>query len=560
MFQDLQTADDGLEIKRKTEKEAIMKSTLKYVWGVATLRPHGRNLLLPSAEYWFLFMSVVIFLMAGLEATTWGLIGFYVIPKPYNVPATVISSLLIFLLIWMIDVTFVLLDFSQATRIEKNKDHHGLIVKTLLKIPIKLVLMVAMRLVIIAVSLAFTAPNFSEVLLSRDISAEMLGLMGQERSNLLNRTIAKHQDETTDLQKKLDSLSAEYTAEIAGIGLSKRHGEGATAKSIKDRMDQIKERLKVLEQERDMELSFVKEAKYAAIAERYALPKFENTFTERKKMHHALLRKDEQYNTIEWIARCIVIIIVSVLFGFKFLQSHAVHIYLNDHLQELYLRYLRGEFNSMLAKGNRPNGESPLSSYAFEEWICGSYERIREDTEMRKLKAEIDDLAAQLNEFSSNIGAQVKPVLDEIKLLSDEEDNTRNEIDSLENEKSFVVNEINEIEEKILAFDLDTLPKADYAEAIKEKCRLRNKIERLTHQQSENRIKANEVLKKLSKNSRRIKELQEQIGQKIEFQGEIEEKLFSLLKTYLEKRTDSILTNPRLALVVAVEMSKKNIN
>ncbi|HEX6316523.1 MAG TPA: hypothetical protein VFZ73_16745, partial [Gemmatimonadaceae bacterium] len=131
-----------------------------------SLRPHGDQLLSPTARFWIFCARVLILIMATAEAVSWGYVGSLFGSGFMSFVTGLAAAVSLFFVIWLVDATFVTLDTSRAYyhkllstddqlshEAEQKKFYAGL----------------AIRGMIVVVSLWITAPFLAQLVFRRDV-------------------------------------------------------------------------------------------------------------------------------------------------------------------------------------------------------------------------------------------------------------------------------------------------------------------------------------------------------------------------------------------------------
>src|SRR5678815_4938327 len=79
-----------------------------------SLKPHGEQLLSPSARFWIFCARVLILIMATAEAVSWGYVGSLFGSGFTGYVTGLAAAVTLFFVIWLVDATFVTLDTNRA--------------------------------------------------------------------------------------------------------------------------------------------------------------------------------------------------------------------------------------------------------------------------------------------------------------------------------------------------------------------------------------------------------------------------------------------------------------
>ncbi len=128
------------------------------------LRPYGDQLLTPAVIAWLGFAWIIILLMASIEGVVWGLVGASMVPehaahlRPY---VGVFMFVLMFAVIWIVDASLILS--------ERPTSHQGQDTESDKGAQIRWIAGLAVRVLIVGVSLYVTAPFMEKLIRADDI-------------------------------------------------------------------------------------------------------------------------------------------------------------------------------------------------------------------------------------------------------------------------------------------------------------------------------------------------------------------------------------------------------
>src|SRR5688500_16689307 len=77
------------------------------------LKPYGDELLTRSADFWLFSARLIILTMAAAEGIAWGYMG-ALMSRSNPLIAAAIAGSFVFILVWIIDATFMTLDLSRG--------------------------------------------------------------------------------------------------------------------------------------------------------------------------------------------------------------------------------------------------------------------------------------------------------------------------------------------------------------------------------------------------------------------------------------------------------------
>ncbi len=397
-----------------------MYQSLRQFSKLAYLRPYGKNLLTPAASVWFLFMSFLVSIMAIIEGTTWGIISTYVIPDPYKL-AAVLVGLIIFALIWIFDSSLVTMDLSNAPSSNQKESQSDTTLKTFFSS--RLGWGALLRIAVITTSILVTAPLLTQLLLSADIQEELDHKRGEIRVKLIADATKEHRTKLEKLNDILDTLRRNITEEIAGRGKSSRYGVGPVAETIRDQINVYERQAKKIQQQMEQEINLIETSDAQALATRYGVASLENTFSNRRQIQLSLLKSNnnQQYKTLELLARIFLALIFIALVGLKIFQPKSVGIYLNEHLQDMYLRYLSGGLDHTIEENEYADSGSPMTPYRFQDWVYTTYLVEENDEQRRSLSSKFRRTEEELNRSQAEIVRRMDPFKSKLAALRKQE-------------------------------------------------------------------------------------------------------------------------------------------
>src|SRR5512134_3544538 len=151
---------------RRTDRLESLGREVRSLLSQFTLRPHGDQLLSPTARFWVFCARVLIMIMATAEAVSWGYVGSLFGSGIMSFVTGLAAATSLFFVIWLADATFVTMDTSRAHyqrllftedqaagEMDQRKFLAGLVVRGL----------------IVVVSLWVTAPFLAQLVFQRDV-------------------------------------------------------------------------------------------------------------------------------------------------------------------------------------------------------------------------------------------------------------------------------------------------------------------------------------------------------------------------------------------------------
>lgn len=172
------------------------------------LRPYGQALATPAVRVWLGFAWVVILLMASIEGIVWGLISASIVPEELTwlrPIAGIFMFILMFSIIWIVDASLVMSERPVLRARRWNQTANQGVTALL-----RWLVGIALRVVIVAVSLYVTAPFLGKLIRSDDIATYHQQQVEQyfaQRDAALQTRIRAH----------ADALAATYQEQVAPL-------------------------------------------------------------------------------------------------------------------------------------------------------------------------------------------------------------------------------------------------------------------------------------------------------------------------------------------------------
>src|SRR5688500_15012133 len=99
---------------RRTDQWQSLARDVRSLLSQFTLRPHGDQLLTPTARFWIFCARVLILIMATAEAVSWGYVGSLFGTGFMSFVTGMAAATSLFFVIWLADATFVTMDTSRS--------------------------------------------------------------------------------------------------------------------------------------------------------------------------------------------------------------------------------------------------------------------------------------------------------------------------------------------------------------------------------------------------------------------------------------------------------------
>ena len=163
------------------------------------LRIHGSNLLSPGAEQWMFIARILVFLIATVEAMSWGYMGGLLGSGNSKYVMGLLTGTIIFLVVWMVDITLMSLDrhkryyykkiYELGKKDDEAKDDFLFKLLNLIK-ENGVQIGIGFRIGMVAISMIVTAPFLNQLVFQNDINKainrEKEKIIANKRDNIGN--------------------------------------------------------------------------------------------------------------------------------------------------------------------------------------------------------------------------------------------------------------------------------------------------------------------------------------------------------------------------------------
>ena len=374
------------------------------------LEPHGQRLMTSSAAFWLFSARVLVFAMAAAETVAWGYLGFLFGEGPVRWIAAAFMGAIIFLVVWMIDVSLITLDRAW-------KEHAREILGRDLRRPRLLdVITFGLRILLLVGSLTVTAPYLAQVVFHNDIQRyvdrEAVGAIDAARRQLVD----KHDSVIGRKSKEIEEKRLRYEQEVAGKGPSGRYGAGPAAQAMLgdvkklegERDDLLRDRERAFKDFDGLASNWGPNREKLAASYNVAVP--QASVLENRRALDAL-RKRPEYRSAELAVKAFLGFIFAGLLLLKLFEPSSARLYLSDVLQQEFGRYLAGTFDSMLPTTERStNSRFEMSPQRFHDFL------VRVWVPARRLEAQQADAHARTSAVAQNLD-----LLEQMKVRVDNE-------------------------------------------------------------------------------------------------------------------------------------------
>jgi hypothetical protein len=359
-------------------------------------RPHGDNLLTPSAAFWLASVRVLVFTMASAEALSWGYLGYLFGDNGLTRwIGAAFTGLTMFIVVWMVDLSLVTLDRARG---EHSKSILGDSDESSGARRTREVVTLALRIGLLLGSLSITAPYLAQIVFHRDIdqftSSEAAAAIQAGREKLTARYDAELKSKDADLSEK----RKEYEAETAGKGRSGRYGEGPAAAALRSDIREIEAERNVVSHEKDEtlqkfnRLSANWQENRDQLASSYDIVLPKTSILQNRKALEELRKRPENTQT-ELAIKAFLAIIFCGLLLLKIFEPASVHLYMSDILQDAYISYMGGLYDKALPDAEKStNPVSKISPQRFYSFLTTTWVPMQKTAAQQRKDAEKERL------------------------------------------------------------------------------------------------------------------------------------------------------------------------
>ncbi len=385
-----------------------------------SLKPFGEALLTDKAASWVRTVRALVLVMAAAESLSWGYIGSTFFVGNLGFVSAGVLGAFVLLLILATDVTLMTLDRSNPSyasvmyeeekgRLARWKDGGG----------------VLLRVGLVCGSLLITAPFVAQMIFSRDISQQIESENKASVAKTRGEIEGRHDHAIGDLEGKIGRERELLPKEVGGRpgSISGRPGVGPTAKAIQANIDAYEGRLRELREAKGKELGEFDAAlarrDIDLLRDRWALTLVDGSPVTRGKMLERIEATPAYRRTETAIQALLAFLFLSLLI-LKLYQPRAVRIYLSEALQDEWLRYRAGAFDSWLEPGDRSAATPPaMTPFTFEDVMLHVFPLKRkryllESEESEARKTAFDD-GKELGQIREDLKREVEGELSAVR-------------------------------------------------------------------------------------------------------------------------------------------------
>lgn len=351
---------------------------------ILSLKPFGDELLTRSADFWIFCARLLILAMATAEGLAWGYMGWLISARQPWLTAAVAGAF-IFVLIWIVDVSFMTLDTARGRYTRADEDP----AIDQRRERLKLAGGVAGRIAIVTASLLITAPFLAQAIFAGDVRDEMT----RRNSAMIASTRAgldqTHAARIAELRRNVATLERERVAEAAGVGPSGRYGRGPALETIERQLAETREQLAAAETARAAALERFDALSPAELGNRYGIQLLSPGINSSGIVLEGLL-SNPQFNRAEIAVRAFLAFLFLGLLILKLFQPRSVAVYYSEELHSLHDEWERGLFDAYLPAAERSDNGRPIDPLRFEEWCRTTWLTIRQEEDRhRRMTSEV---------------------------------------------------------------------------------------------------------------------------------------------------------------------------
>lgn len=345
------------------------------------LKPYGDELLTRSADFWLFSARLIILTMALAEAIAWGYMG-ALMSRDYPLLAAAVAGLFVFILVWIIDATFMTLDLSRGfyERVLIGKKENATREK------VKLIGGIAARVAIVSASLFITAPFLAQAIFAGDVEDEMArrnaGSVAARRAEIEQPFVARG----SELQREQKILEEQRVKEAAGVGPSGKYGRGPALETIERQLADTRSEIAALETSRASTLARFDKLSPPELEQQHGV-KLLTAGVQSSGELLADLLENPKFTGAELAVRAFLAFLFLGLLILKVFQPRSIAVYFNEQLHSIHDEYRKGLFDSYLPAAQRATAGGSMEPLRFEDWCLNTYSVIRKEDEHRSATA-----------------------------------------------------------------------------------------------------------------------------------------------------------------------------
>jgi hypothetical protein len=432
-----------------------------------SLQPYGDELCSPGAYFWIACIRIAVLLMAIAEGISWGYLGTFFGDGIVGIIAALFLGMMVFMVIWMLDANFVVLDTAQSfyERILESpraafENSGGDENKNATKKNINKFFStsggITIRLSFILTTLYLTAPFLAMLIFNKDITEVISQSNGKKLAEKRVQIAAPFKSKIDTLDSLREIASRSTIPESAGKGISGKTGRGGTIITIERRIKSLDSLIKTTNESRDNLLREFDSLSPETIAKKYGIELKSETIQANTEALNSIFKRPE-YSKADLAIKGILSILFLGIIALKFYQPRSIKIYYNEQLHGLFNEYKRGRFDTWLDNSEMATKGNVMYPTRFEDWCLNTYKvRRDEDERMRilnKLTAEYESKKNRNKKMIEEILSEIDPlrkekekILSDIRIKESELIDVKSKIDTLTHERQTLTSNLSEIE------------------------------------------------------------------------------------------------------------------
>ncbi|HYH06154.1 MAG TPA: hypothetical protein VEK11_03745 [Thermoanaerobaculia bacterium] len=342
------------------------------------LKPYGDELLTRSADFWLFSARLIILTMAAAEALAWGYMG-ALMSRAYPLVAAAVAGSFVFILVWIVDATFMTLDLSRGfyERVLLGKEERPLQEK------LKFAAGIAARVAIVSASLIITAPFLAQAIFAGDVRDEMArrnsNAIAAKRGDIEQPFVARG----SELRREQQLLEQQRVQEAAGVGLSGKYGRGPALETIERQLSEKRNEISAIESARASALARFDALSHPQLEQQHGVTLLAPGVRSSGELLDDLL-KNPRFTGAERAIRAFLAFLFLGMLILKVFQPRSIAVYFNEQLHSIHDEYRKGLFDSYLPAQERVSSGSTMEPLRFEDWCLNTYSTIRKEDARRR--------------------------------------------------------------------------------------------------------------------------------------------------------------------------------
>lgn len=374
------------------------------------LKPYGDELLTRSADFWLFSARLIILTMAAAEGIAWAYMG-ALMSRSHPIIAAAIAGLFVFILVWIIDATFMTLDLSRGfyEQVLLGKKEESQV-----KEKLKLAAGIAARVAIVSASLFITAPFLAQAIFAGDVRDEMTrrnaSTVATRRAEIEQPFLAR----SAELRREQKALEQQRVYEAAGVGPSGRYGRGPALETIERQLVEKRNESAAVEGSRASALARFDKLSQPELEQQYGL-RFLSPGVQSSGELLTDLLENPRFTGAELAIRAFLAFLFLGLLILKVFQPRSVAVYFNEQLHSIHDEYRKGLFDGYLPEAQRAAAGGTMEPLRFEDWCLNTYSVIRKEDEHRRATARESRihelLVEQFQRLETAARAEIQPLI-----------------------------------------------------------------------------------------------------------------------------------------------------